>query len=85
VEQGTLGLVLLGNPTLDVSRARVKGSYNQPMRLRVYDQTGRLWEAQQGLRHGDQIEFGSQLGSGIYVAELVQGTRRYTVRVVKIQ
>jgi hypothetical protein len=61
-----------------------QGDPDEKVLLRVYDQAGRLVEAREGLRVGARITLGSGYGKGFYVLEVIQGSNRKTMKLVKL-
>ncbi|WP_315815942.1 T9SS type A sorting domain-containing protein [Paraflavitalea speifideaquila] len=61
-----------------------QGHPNEAVRMRVFDQAGRMIEGREGLRIGARITLGSGYGKGFYLLEVVQGSNRKTVKLVKL-
>ncbi|GAB4093552.1 hypothetical protein GCM10028786_24790 [Flaviaesturariibacter terrae] len=54
-----------------------------PLLLRIFDINGRLVQQFTGLAPGSTVEAGSSYAHGSYIAELTQGSRRVTVKLIK--
>jgi hypothetical protein len=52
--------------------------------VKVVDVNGRLIEVQQNLYTGQVIELGAKYTQGTYFAEVMQGTNRKVVKLIKI-
>lgn len=61
-----------------------QGDPNEKVRIRVYDQVGRLVEGKDQLTIGTRFTIGSQYGKGYYALEVVQGNDRKVIKLVKL-
>ncbi|HTH32258.1 MAG TPA: T9SS type A sorting domain-containing protein, partial [Lacibacter sp.] len=76
---------VLGNPSLTTFRLQLQSNNMQEkFTVKVVDVNGRLIEVQQNLYTGQVIELGSKYTQGTYFAEVMQGTNRKVVKLVKI-
>jgi hypothetical protein len=76
---------VLGNPSLTTFRLQLQSNNMQEkFTVKVVDVNGRLIEVQQNLYAGQVIELGSKYTQGTYFAEVMQGTNRKVVKLVKI-
>jgi hypothetical protein len=76
---------VLGNPSLTTFRLQLQGSNMQEkFTVKVVDVNGRLIEVQQNLYAGQVIELGSKYTQGTYFAEVMQGTNRKVVKLIKM-
>ncbi|MEJ8844796.1 YDG domain-containing protein, partial [Lacibacter sp. H375] len=76
---------VLGNPSLSTFRLQLQSNNMQEkFTVKVVDINGRLIEVQQNLYAGQVIELGSKYTQGTYFAEVMQGTNRNVVKLVKI-
>ncbi len=82
--QGSLGASVHPNPSAYVFNLRVRGgSLGEPVSLRVWDVAGRIVEQRTGLSSGATLSLGGLWGTGLYYAELTQGTQKLTLKLIK--
>jgi hypothetical protein len=72
----------LNNPARDFFTLEVQGDSQKPVQLQVMDATGRVVINYRNAST-KTIRFGSDLASGLYIAEIVQGSHRKTLKLIK--
>jgi hypothetical protein len=60
------------------------GASLEKVRIRIYDQVGRLVEARDNLTVGSRIPFGSNYAKGHYILEAVQGNSRKLIKLIRL-
>lgn len=80
-----LKVVVLPNPSSHYFTLKISGKMQQPVQLRITDAGGRTMENRNNLHANSTVQVGHQLYPGIYFAELVQGTERKIVQLIKIK
>jgi hypothetical protein len=81
-EASNLAVKVLGNPSRSYFNLQIGSLTNKNVRITVYDNLGRLVETKS--QSGDQIiKLGSSYKPGSYVVEIVQGTQKQTLRLLK--
>ena len=73
----------MSNPSTDKFILVVSGGSKVPVLLRVSDASGRVIVIRQN-QVGEIIQLGSNFKPGIYIAEVIQGTVRKQVRLIKL-
>jgi hypothetical protein len=82
METSKLAVKVLGNPSRSYFNLQIGSVTNKNVRITVYDNLGRLVETKS--QSGDQIiKLGSSYKPGSYVVEIVQGTQKQTLRLLK--
>lgn len=80
-----LNPVVMGNPSTHFFTVQLKSSQsNMPISMRIADMQGRLIEQRQSLTANSTIQFGQSYTSGQYIVELIQGTERKLIQLVKL-
>ncbi|RXK57822.1 HYR domain-containing protein [Lacibacter luteus] len=76
---------VLGNPSLSSFRLQLQSSdKQQKITVKIVDVNGRIVEVKENLYAGQVIEVGSKYTQGTYFAEVMQGTNRKVVKLIKI-
>ena len=83
VRETDLAIKVLGNPSPNHFDIQIRGKADNNIRLTVYDNMGRVIETKTSLSSNQTVRLGSSYRSGIYLVEIVQGTQRQTLRLVK--
>lgn len=79
------GFSVLSNPTRNYFTLNIEtGNSTANTILKIYDIAGRLVETKNNLTQSQIIQVGEQLRSGIYIAELRQGTTVKQLKLVKV-
>jgi hypothetical protein len=72
------------NPSVNYFLINIKSDDTKtPLTLRVMTASGKLMEMDRSIAPGSTIQVGDRYTSGIYFAEIMQGTKRKVVRLVK--
>ena len=74
---------VLGNPSSNDFVLQMRSREDNNIRITVYDNLGRVIERRSSLPSNQTIRLGSSYHSGIYLVEIVQGTRKQTLKLVK--
>ena len=76
---------VLGNPSLATFRLQLQSSdKQQKITVKIVDVNGRIVEVKENLYAGQVIEVGAKYTQGTYFAEVMQGTNRKVVKLLKI-
>lgn len=78
-----LAIRVLANPSANYFDIQIRGNADNNMRLTVYDNLGRVIETKSSLPSNQTVRLGSSYHSGIYLVEIVQGTHKQTLKLVK--
>ena len=62
----------------------ITASYEQPATIRVLDIHGRIAEQYQKVAVTSNLSLGNRLPGGLYFVEVLQGSRRKMVKVIKL-
>ena len=81
-EETDLAIRVLGNPSPNYFEIQIRGKADN-MRLTVYDNLGRVIERKSSLPSNQTVRLGNSYQSGIYLVEIVQGTQKQIVKLVK--
>jgi hypothetical protein len=83
-EQGvSLQLTATPNPATQYFSLRIQSNSNKAVQLRIVDAVGRVVEARQGIASNSTFPVGNSYRPGVYVVEVVQESRKATVKLVK--
>lgn len=74
---------VLTNPSPSQFDIQIRGKADNNIRLTVYDNLGRVIETKSSLSSNQTVRLGSSYRSGIYLVEIVQGTHKQTLKLVK--
>ncbi|NCT95011.1 MAG: HYR domain-containing protein [Chitinophagaceae bacterium] len=80
-----LHVTVLGNPSRNAFTLKIQSKHNLPVQIRVMDMNGRTVEAKANQLPNSNVQIGQHYQSGTYFAEIVQGTRRRVVQLIKVQ
>ncbi|HKB44779.1 MAG TPA: T9SS type A sorting domain-containing protein, partial [Chitinophagaceae bacterium] len=72
------------NPTAQYFTLNVQSDNNEPVNIKVFTLSGKLVYTAKGSAN-QTYRFGDKLISGVYVAEVLQGDKRKTIKLVKQQ
>jgi hypothetical protein len=73
---------VLPNPSKNYFTLTIRTSDISPISVRVMDVLGRVVEAWTNVQNGNLI-FGNDLSAGVYLTEIIQGTNRKVIKLVK--
>ena len=71
------------NPSTSFFTLKLESKYETPVNMRVMDASGRVVDAKSKLGSNSTIQIGHAYSSGTYYAELIQGTKRKVVQLIK--
>ena len=83
VRETDLAIRVLGNPSPNYFDIQIQGKADTNIRLTVYDNLGRVIEIKSSLASNQTVRLGSFYHTGIYLVEIVQGTYKQTLKLVK--
>ncbi|MES2006130.1 MAG: T9SS type A sorting domain-containing protein [Bacteroidota bacterium] len=78
-----LKVTVMPNPSTGYFTLKLESKYQTPVELRVMDARGRVVDAKSKLGANSTFQIGYNYSSGTYYAELIQGTKRKVVQLVK--
>ncbi len=83
--QDDFSVVVSPNPAKDHFDLRVMNSRGaDKISIRITDATGKLLDVFANVKTGQMVQFGYHYGSGIYIAEVQQGTSRKSYKLVRL-
>jgi hypothetical protein len=82
-EAEKLSVKVSPNPSSKVFVLTVSSGSKLPVRMRLTDLNGRVMETHQNIPLNTPIRVGGELIAGLYIAEVVQGGDRITVKLIK--
>jgi hypothetical protein len=74
---------VLANPSSTSFTVITKSDSKQPISLRVYDELGRVVETRRGIPANNVLSIGYKYKSGLYYAEIMQGSKKQIIKLVK--
>jgi hypothetical protein len=81
--ENTLSTIAGSNPSRNHFDLQLKGKAGLPVRVRVFDLLGRIVETKSAVQPNQTLRIGSLYNPGFYVVELVQGTQKQKLTLVK--
>ncbi|MEO7530362.1 MAG: T9SS type A sorting domain-containing protein, partial [Sediminibacterium sp.] len=78
-----LKVTVLPNPSTTYFSLKIESKYATPVSLRVMDGRGRVVDAKSKVGSNSTIQIGHNYASGTYYAEMIQGTQRKMVQLIK--
>jgi hypothetical protein len=82
-EETDFAIRVLSNPSPNYFEIQIRGNADNNIRLTVYDNLGRVIERKSSLSSNQSVRLGNSYHSGIYLVEIVQGTQKQIVKLVK--
>jgi hypothetical protein len=79
-----LNVVVSPNPSSSNFIIQVTGKSNEPVTVRIFDKNGVVKSVNTLSSKTNSIMVGSKLPTGIYVAEVIQGNNRQTLKLIKL-
>ncbi len=73
------------NPTTTYFTLKIESKYETPVTMRVMDSRGRVVDAKSQIGSNSTIQIGHNYASGTYYAEMIQGTQRKLVQLIKVR
>lgn len=83
IEETDLGVKVLGNPSSNYFDIRIGNNTTNTTSLIVYDNLGRVVERKTSLQSNQIVRIGNSYHTGIYLVEIVQGTQKQTLKLIK--
>ncbi len=78
-----LKITVMPNPSTTYFTLKLESKYATPVNMRVMDGRGRVIDAKSQIGSNSTIQIGHNYSSGTYYAELIQGTQRKVVQLIK--
>ncbi|MES2332510.1 MAG: LamG-like jellyroll fold domain-containing protein [Bacteroidota bacterium] len=83
VTEEELKVTVMPNPTTTFFTLKLESKYAIPVNMRVMDGRGRVIDARSKIGANSTIQIGHNYSSGVYYAELIQGSKRKVVQLIK--
>jgi hypothetical protein len=84
IPETDIAVKLLANPSRSYFDLQIGSNAGNNVRITVYDNMGRVVDRKSSLSANQTIRLGGFYKPGTYLAEIVQGTQKQTLRLVKI-
>jgi HYR domain/PA domain len=81
----TFTVTVSPNPSVNDFRLQVISNSNEPITVRLTDVSGTVREQSQVINNASGIRVGANLTGGTYFAEVIQGTNRQVVKLIKLR
>jgi PKD repeat protein len=78
-----LKVTVMPNPSTTYFTLKLESRYETPVNMRVMDGRGRVIDAKSKIGANSTIQIGHNYSSGTYYAELIQGTKKRVVQLIK--
>jgi uncharacterized lipoprotein YddW (UPF0748 family) len=79
-----LAVTALPNPTFHQFVLLMKSKHALPISINVYNSNGQLVESRSGIAPNSTLTIGGAYPGGMYYVEIIQGTKRQILRLIKI-
>ncbi len=83
--EAELNVVVMPNPSTTYFTLKFESKYSTPLTLRVMDANGRVVDAKSKVAANSTLQIGANYASGTYYAEIMQGTNRKVVQLIKVR
>ena len=80
---GGLKVIVLSNPSIRYFTLQLQGAGNESVKLKITDIAGKVIRQQQNINVNTTLQFGHDYLPGTYLAEVIQGTERIVVKLIK--
>ncbi|MCU7549933.1 T9SS type A sorting domain-containing protein [Chitinophagaceae bacterium LB-8] len=80
---GALHITASPNPSSNAFNLTISGGVNENITLRVMNALGKVIEQRQNIKSGQTLQIGQGYAAGMYIIEILQGSERSTIKVVK--
>jgi len=78
-----LKITVMPNPSTTHFTLKLESRYETPVNMRVMDASGRVIDSRSRIGSNSTIQIGHNYSSGTYYAEMIQGTKRKVVQLIK--
>jgi len=78
-----LKVTVMPNPSTTYFTLKLESKYETPVNMRVMDASGRVVDAKSKIGSNSTFQIGHNYSSGTYYAEMIQGTKRKVVQLIK--
>jgi hypothetical protein len=79
-----LKVTVMPNPTTTYFTLKLESKYATPVNMRVMDGRGRVVDARSEIGSNSTLQIGQNYAGGTYYAEMIQGSRRKLVQLIKL-
>ena len=83
VGEGKLSLKVIPNPTTNYFNLKLNSASREKITVKVLDVSGRVVDIRNNIAANSTLELGNKYHNGLYFAEVMQGTYRVVVRLLK--
>ncbi|MBI2282409.1 MAG: HYR domain-containing protein [Bacteroidetes bacterium] len=83
--EAALKVTVMPNPTTTYFTLKFESKYQAPVTLRVMDANGRVVDARSKIEPNSSFQIGANYQSGTYFAEMIQGSQRKVVQLIKLR
>lgn len=83
ITSNNLKVTVIPNPSPDNFKLIIDSGVDKAINMRVTDAEGRLIEERKGISPNTTVIIGSRYQPGVYFAEVIQGTERVGVKIIK--
>lgn len=80
-----LKITVMPNPSTTYFTLKFESKFETPVNMRVMDANGRVIDAKSKIGSNSTIQIGANYASGTYYAEMIQGTQRKVVQLMKVK
>ncbi|MES2006154.1 MAG: choice-of-anchor D domain-containing protein [Bacteroidota bacterium] len=80
-----LKVTVMPNPSTTIFTLKLESKSATPVNMKVMDLNGRVIEAKSGIGSNSTIQIGQSYMNGTYYAEMIQGTKRKVVQLIKLK
>ena len=81
--QDAITIRTFSNPSHNYFQLQLNGKAGTKLELRVYDVQGRMIESRSSLLANQTLRIGGLYNPGIYLVEIIQGTQKQTLKLIK--
>jgi Bacterial Ig domain/PA14 domain/Secretion system C-terminal sorting domain/Galactose oxidase, central domain len=78
-----LKVTAMPNPSVSYFTINTKSISDKPISVTIMDVTGRIVERKQNIAANGTLQVGNKLGAGVYFVEVIQGTQKQRLKLVK--
>lgn len=83
--QEELSVIVAPNPSISYFTLLLESKSDSPVQLKVTDVNGRLMDAKSKIPSNSSVHIGQNYPTGSYFAELIQGSQRKVIQLIKVK